>query len=179
MKVEVAKRIWENEYKPSIQLLIDNGDTSYRPAMILIFCAIEHAYRAIHEIPEKEHCIEDAIRWAMPYYSKVELKERADKRIEGTVEWEKIDARIKAEVDPIREDLFNALKHVGKQREGIRIDGDLFGFMSGWLGMDDVPDEIDSQSFTIHIHGFWEMVVEHIDSEFIRKISGSLEFQEI
>ena len=179
MKVEVAKRIWEEEYKPSIQLLINNGPASYRPATLLMFCTIEHAYRAIMGIGRKGKCIQDAIRWAMPYYSTDELKERASKRIEGGDDWAKIDCRIEAEVDPIRDNLFNELKHVGIEIDGIKIDGDKFGFMSGWLGMDNVPNEIDHESFTIHIHGFWEIVVERLDDEYSRAIKGSLDFQEI
>ncbi len=164
MSLESAKRIWEEEYKPSIQLLIENGETSYRPAMILIFCAIEHAYRAIHEIPENDRCIEDAIRWALPYYSTDEVKQRNDN-------WHVINERIKREIDRMRESMFNALKHVGIENEGIKIDGSEFGWHSTLIIGDAISGE-EERSDTFYIQGLWQTVVKRLDEEYSRKINS-------
>ena len=173
MGIETAKRIWDDEYKSSIQLLIDNGEASFRPGALLMFCAIEHAYRAIHCIPEKEPCIQDAIRWAMPYYSKEELKERAAHQVVGANEWEEIDTNINTDVDQIRIRVFNSLKHAGASDTGITIDGDRFGFMSGYFGSEYADKEDRYDSFKIHILGFWDMVASRIDAEYERALKGS------
>ena len=177
MYVKVAKRIWESEYKPSIQLLIDNGEISYRPAMILIFCAIEHAYRAIHEIPEKDACIEDAIHWALAI-SWLRNDEAKNEIPEG---WQGFAAGLERSVTQIREMLFNPLKHVGHEHEGISIEDHDSASLS--LGMTyllvDGRKEFESQTVTLHIQQLWPQFVGQLDFEYSRAINDSIASHDI
>ena len=178
MKVELAKRIWENEYKPSIQLLIDNGETSYRPAMILIFCAIEHAYRAIHEIPEKKDCIQDAIGWAMAmsWLYKDKVKSQIPDRLQGAV------SGLKQSEYQMREMLFNALKHVGHEHEGIIIGSDesaIFSFGTTYLIDDDGTREVESRSVTLHVPRLWRKFAERLDAQYSRKFNEGVESHDL
>lgn len=165
MKVEVAKRIWESEYKPSIQLLVDNGDTSYRPAMILIFCAIEHAYRAIKRIPEKNTCIQEAIQWVFPFYSPKELKGESNSFQD--FQGEKLES-----IDLLREQLFNALKHVGREQKGIEIGSGKFAFYTTSIVSDIDTGKVTSRTDTFHVHGLWGMTVKRLDEQYSSAINN-------
>ena len=43
--------VWQRNYKPQIELLLDNEREGHHAAIILACASMEHAYRAIHNIP--------------------------------------------------------------------------------------------------------------------------------
>ena len=130
-RITDAKRVWETNYRPSIETLLEKGIDSYQAALILAFCSVEHAYRAIHCFDGKEKIAQDAIRWASPYYSEQEAQEIAHQQ---ETDPKKVEARIVEKVFDLRESLFNSLKHEGSPAVDVEITGGSFFRSDHWHG---------------------------------------------
>ncbi|MDE2775966.1 MAG: hypothetical protein OXI77_08515 [Chloroflexota bacterium] len=106
--VQEMQNIWHMYYKPCIELLMRQDEGHYA-AFILVFCCVEHVYRAIHGIPAtcRKVCEQEAIEYVQgiwtEYYNpnKTEMREIQNKNMANYANC------------LLRLGIFNRLKHVG------------------------------------------------------------------